>query len=202
MKAYWVFGIAAEPHAQARECSVTVRANVRHDMPARMLLHAELRTPAMFREIDVEVHRAACVPANAPDNACCAPFPVQLEKGRRGRAAWEALGHATPLPQSRNRINVFLDRLVTYRNENLETAILAHVLAHEITHVLERGHGQSANGTMNTHWDIADWQGTKSRSLALPTEDVDLIRRGIARRLLRSIVGSTPNLTPATQPAY
>jgi hypothetical protein len=188
MKAYWVFGAAAaEPNAQTGECSVTVRANVRHDMPERMLLHAELRSPAMFREIDVEVHwRMGSVQANAANNACCAPVVVQLENVRGCSASSEALGHATSLAQPGTRINVFLDRLVAYRDENLETAILAHVLAHEITHVLRSENRRSANGMVKAHWDIADYQCAKSHSLPFAPEDVESIRRGIAKRMLKS----------------
>jgi len=188
MRAYWVFGTAAAgPDAQDGECSVSVHANVGPGMSEGILLHAELRSPATFREIDVEVRwRTGSVQANPADNACGAPTLVQLENGGGVRAASEALSPATPFAQSGTRINVLLDRLVAYRNENLETAILAHVLAHEITHILGRENRHSANDAMRVHWDIADYQRMKSHSFPFAPEDVELIRRGIAKRILKS----------------
>jgi hypothetical protein len=158
MKSCWIFGIALAGglHAHAGECSVIVYAKVGRALPAGLLVPAELRSAAMFREIGVDVTwRTGAVPANTADNACGPPIVARFEDAANARVPVSptALAYATPFAQSGTCIHVFLDRLAAYRNESLEMAVLAHVLAHEIT-----------------------------RPLA--PEDVEAIHRDIAQRML------------------
>jgi len=189
MKAYWVVGIAlaAGLNADAEECAVIVYANVSPAMPTGMLLRAELKSAAMFREIGVDLlWRSGAVRANSADNACGKAIVVQLENARDAHVAPGALAYATPFAQSGTCIHVFVDRVFAYPNERVETAVLAHVLAHEITHVLERINRHSASGVMKAHWDLADHRRMRSYSLPFAAEDVELIHRGIANRTLQA----------------
>jgi hypothetical protein len=61
--------------------------------------------------------------------------------------------------------------------------LLAHVLAHEITHVLERTDRHSADGVMKAHWNLLDFTKMVWRPLPFAVEDVELIHRGIASRM-------------------
>jgi predicted Zn-dependent protease len=69
---------------------------------------------------------------------------------RRRRRPPEALANATPYAKSGRSIHVHMDRLLVGRDERLTTAVLAH----EITHVLERINRHSADGVMvmKDHW--------------------------------------------------
>jgi Zn-dependent protease with chaperone function len=188
MKAYWVWGIAvaAGLSAHAQECTVTAYAYAASYMPAGMLWNAERISAAMFRDIGVEVRwRADAVRAHAADDACGAPIVIQLENTGSARVSPNALAYATPFAVSGTCIHVLLDRLLEGRSGRLATTVLAHVLAHEITHVLERTDRHSANGVMKAHWDTQDFQSMGCRPLPFAAEDVELIHGGIAQRMQR-----------------
>jgi hypothetical protein len=56
---------------------------------------------------------------------------------------------------------------------------MAHVLVHEITHMLEGTCRHSATGIMKAHWDYRDYCEMRGRPLLLAQEDVDLIYNGL-----------------------
>ncbi|MGO9258489.1 MAG: hypothetical protein ACLQU1_19555 [Bryobacteraceae bacterium] len=60
--------------------------------------------------------------------------------------------------------------------------LLAYVLVHEITHILEGIARHSQGGIMKAHWDDADYDKIRARSLVFAEEDVDLIHRGLDAR--------------------
>jgi len=91
-----------------------------------------------------------------------------------------ALGYAQPFT---GHIRVFYDRLGRFSPE-LRVNLLAHVLAHEIAHVLEGTDRHSQNGIMKAHWDSFDFGKMMTHHLEFTAEDVVLIRRGIAARHL------------------
>jgi hypothetical protein len=187
MKAYWVLAIAmtAGLSAHAQECTVMAYAFAERIMPAGMLWSAEAQAAAMFREIGAEVRwRTGAVRTNAVDGACGAPIVILLGNTGSVRVPPDALAYATPFAQSGTCIHVLLDRVLQHRGGQFETALLAHVLAHEITHVLERTDRHSADGVMKAHWDARDFCNLAWHSLPFAAEDVDLIHRGIAQRML------------------
>jgi hypothetical protein len=191
MKAHWVVGIAlaAGLCAHAQECAVAVnlRAGVvmQGDM-MRVAHRARARAAAMFREIGVTIDwTASTVRPGGADDTCGTPLVIQLENTAGARVSPEALAYATPFVNSGICIHVLMDRLTKERDSELVTALLAHVLAHEITHVLERNNRHSANGVMKAHWDVKDYRRMQSRSLRFADEDVALIHRGIAERMRR-----------------
>jgi len=187
MKAYWVLGIAmtAGLSAHAEECTVMAYAYTGSIMPAGMLWNAESKAAAMFRAIGVEVRwQTGAVRANAADGACGAPIVILLGNTGGARVPPDALAYATPFAHSGTCIHVLLDRVLQYGRGQFETALLAHVLAHEITHVLERTDRHSADGVMKAHWDARDFSNLAWHSLPFAAEDVELIHRGIAQRML------------------
>jgi hypothetical protein len=186
MKAHWVLGIAmaAGLSAHAQKCAVMVYAHANRIVPTGMLPHAELKSAAMFREIGVEVRwRTGAVQANAGDDACGAPIVIQLEDSGNARVPLDALAYATPFAESGTCIHVFADRIIENRGPMFATDVLAHVLAHEITHVLERTDRHAESGVMKAHWDGRDFRYMRWSPLPFAAEDVDLIHRGIAQRM-------------------
>ena len=61
-------------------------------------------------------------------------------------------------------------------------ALLGHVLAHEITHVLQGINRHSDGGVMKAEWDAADFEQMRSRTLPFTETDVILIERGLIAR--------------------
>jgi hypothetical protein len=68
---------------------------------------------------------------------------------------------------------------------SLAPALLAHVLVHEITHILEGEARHSVTGIMKANWTSADYYDMQTKTLPFASEDVDLIHRGLAQRYRR-----------------
>ena len=64
----------------------------------------------------------------------------------------------------------------------LAPALLAHVLVHEITHILEGVARHSATGIMKANWTSGDYYDMQTKTLAFASEDIELIHRGLTQR--------------------
>jgi len=65
---------------------------------------------------------------------------------------------------------------------SLAPALLAHVLLHEIAHILEGTARHSETGVMKATWTSSDYYDMQTKALPFAPEDVDLIQRGLAQR--------------------
>lgn len=79
-------------------------------------------------------------------------------------------------------IQVFYDRISRTFKPDMVSTVLAHVLAHEITHILQGINRHSEQGVMKAHWDETDYFHMRSRPLGFTQKDMDLIYRGLAVR--------------------
>ena len=61
-------------------------------------------------------------------------------------------------------------------------ALLAHVLVHEITHILEGVARHSETGIMKPNWTPGDYYDMQKKPLPFASEDVELIHRGLVQR--------------------
>ena len=94
---------------------------------------------------------------------------------------------AYALPYEGVHIRVFYDRIRRYGPE-LAPRLLAHVLVHEITHILQGIARHSASGVMKAYWRFDDYHTMLVKPLRFEGEDIDLIRRGLAARAARTTV--------------
>lgn len=105
-----------------------------------------------------------------------------------------ALAIAYPFATCSKSITVFSDRIRSVaRRPERESALLAYVLVHEITHVLQRVDRHSDDGLMKASWGTEERAEIFARRLPLTDEDVRLIRHGMAlgcRRELTAQSGS------------
>jgi hypothetical protein len=90
-----------------------------------------------------------------------------------------ALGSTLPL---QGEITVFYDRILPKAGAQFTATLLAHVLVHEIAHVLEGILRHSATGIMKANWTDEDGKDMIHHRLSFAPEDLDLIRRGLASR--------------------
>jgi len=144
----------------------------------------------MFGEIGVNVRMRDGAPKHAPEDACVAPIVLEIEDAPWYRGSAEALAYATPYAQSGTRIHILADRIRrAYEAESpdFQEALLAHVMAHEITHVLEGEVRHSDFGVMKAMWSDADWREMKHHPLPFAPEDVTLIHDGLARHAATQI---------------
>jgi hypothetical protein len=91
-----------------------------------------------------------------------------------------ALAYARPYEGT--QIHVFLDRVINEPNSEFRPILLAHVLAHEITHILEGVSSHSDTGLMKAHWGNRDFSEMAWRPLPFAAQDVELIHAGLAKR--------------------
>jgi hypothetical protein len=75
------------------------------------------------------------------------------------------------------------------------SALLAHVMTHEITHLLQGVSRHSETGVMKAHWDKHDLAQMAYKPLPFAPEDIDLIQHGL-RRLATGAASAVP--PPAT----
>jgi len=90
-----------------------------------------------------------------------------------------ALAYA--LPFEGQHIEIFYDRIVRLGlSRSLTARLLAYVLVHEITHLLQRLDHHSSDGIMKARWKTEEYLDKRSR-VTFTEDDVDLIYRGMGR---------------------
>ena len=105
-----------------------------------------------------------------------------------------ALAYA--LPYEGTHIVILYDR-VLQAPPTLRPRLLAHVLVHEITYILQALAWHSNEGAMKAHWDASDVSAMRRQLLPFAPEDIGLIYRGLALRAARDAARETA--TPTTQ---
>ena len=85
---------------------------------------------------------------------------------------------AYAMPYERTTIVVFHDRIQAVG----VPALLAHVLVHEIVHILQGVASHSTTGMMKAKWNAADYSEMHRKLLDLSADDVVLIHNGLATR--------------------
>jgi hypothetical protein len=165
--------------------NVTVYVN--NDRNMAVMYPAQERAGKMFSEAGVRI-----------DWRTGRPSDGQLERGpqivvsfmertphnyKPGQLAYSNLyeGHIT----------VFWDRIRESPGAP-PAVVLAHVLVHEITHILQGIDRHSERGIMKSKWTYADFSAMASEPLPFTRLDVELIQRGIARRLTQERADPVP----------
>ena len=89
---------------------------------------------------------------------------------------------AYPYARDGVRIAFFRDRLQTFFNAMPSWAgsVLGHLMAHEITHVLQGVSRHSETGLIRARWSPEDYRQMPSKPLPLTPYDIKLIRMGVA----------------------
>lgn len=145
------------------------------DAPGPVPTVARMFVAQMFAGIGVRIHwraRLAECPAGALKISLSNKTEETLHPG--------ALAYA--LPYEGTHIVVFYDRILGMGNLRSVPRVMAHVIAHEIGHILERTVRHSADGVMKARWSNDDIHAMQRKPLAFATEDVDLIYMGLAYR--------------------
>lgn len=94
-----------------------------------------------------------------------------------------ALGYS--LPYEGSHIRLFWDRIAQDRRQVLLPSLLAHVMVHEITHMLQGINEHSAEGIMKARWTQDDFSRMIAKPLPFSDRDVEMIYRGLAARTAR-----------------
>jgi hypothetical protein len=97
-----------------------------------------------------------------------------------------ALAYA--LPYEGVHIQVFYDR-IAQADPDLVPSLMAHVIVHEITHILQGIDRHSTGGIMKAVWASSDYTQMKRGQLRFTAVDVEMIHDGFAARTTRSAAG-------------
>jgi hypothetical protein len=139
--------------------------------------------------VGIEWHNEASCPTDAIRISFSTRTPATLMPG--------ALAYA--LPYEGTHIVVFYDRIQAAMIEpDGVTTLLGHVLAHEVTHILEGTVRHSAEGVLKAHWTTTDFSQMCWKPLKFADEDVVLIHLGLEKRAARRYARLN---TAAGQPA-
>jgi Zn-dependent protease with chaperone function len=144
------------------------------DADQHVLMGVRPLASAMFASIGVRIdwRERGLYPAGK-----CA-IQVQLSYRSAGYGKPKALAYAQPYEGT---IVIFLDRVQQLNHEG-GPSVLAHVLAHEITHVLEGIDRHSETGLMKETWNNQDYAVMRRKPLPFAPEDIRLIYEGLKAR--------------------
>jgi hypothetical protein len=185
LKIILVITIAATANANAGP-SLLVRAAehkvivcIEQAGEARYLPNAEMMASKMFATIGVKLDWHYLHSCPEPD-----AIQIGLSLGAPASEHPDALAYAAPYQSDEGlRIIVFYDRVRRSGGDTPGNIVLAHVLVHEITHILEGVAWHSESGVMKARWDSNDYMRMAWSSLPFSQGDIELIQAGLARRL-------------------
>jgi hypothetical protein len=134
---------------------------------------AEVLASRMFAEIDVHIEWSAANSCAGFGNA----LTVSISDNTPANQLPGALAYA--LPYEGTHIVVFYDRIKGQVDGSMVPRLLAHVLVHEITHILQRVSRHSASGVMKAKFNETDHFRMKGKGLGFTKEDIELIHLGM-----------------------
>jgi len=161
-------------YAQAQK-KVTVFVQQDAVVHGRVLIGAEDVASKLFADAGVRIKWCYSHPTEDA---------ISIEFSERTPNDYRPGSMAFALPYEGVHITVFYDRISRTTLNDLLPTVLGYVLAHEITHVLQRIDRHSETGVMKAHWTNGDLDKMVSKRLSFTAEDIELIRRGLARVLV------------------
>jgi hypothetical protein len=142
--------------------------------PSPVLLLAEARATRMFSSAGVRIEWHGQTPdgRQVPEGAIAIRIAPQTPAGFLPRA----------LPFTRPfegvHIIVFWDRIQRATRPASPAVVLAHVMVHEITHILQGVDRHSNSGVMKARWTDKDYAAMAWKPLPFTPEDILLIHLG------------------------
>jgi hypothetical protein len=181
LTALWAMAVLAAANLSAKDLSAkdarafahTVQICAGDTIDFRTFSLAQAVTAKVFAGIGIKIGWAeGRCPAGAIRVDLLNETPTLLLPG--------ALAYA--LPYEGTHVVVFFDRITSIAGPGFIPILLGHVIAHEVTHILEGVVRHSSEGVMKAHWTPDDYQQMTWKPLPFAQEDVDLIYRGLEKR--------------------
>jgi hypothetical protein len=163
------------------EREVTVCMEPRVDLDVAV---AKIAAQRMFAKIGVKIDWR-CSGSSCSPQALVVILETQEPAGRFPHA------FAYAQPYEGTHIHVFYDRVRKAVGPSRVRYLLAHVLVHEIAHMLEGVDRHSKSGIMKAQWDEEDFAELHWKPMEFAPEDIDLIYLGLASRA-RTVALETP----------
>jgi hypothetical protein len=141
---------------------------------------------AMFAATGIDL-QWRIAPLGIPAENGDAPIVIRMTTGERVPAQPAAMAYALPFSTGGTSITVFWDQVqkIAGASYQFQDTLLAHVMVHEITHVLQGLNRHSGTGIMRESWTDRDYFEMKGKPLAFTSVDVEWIQAGLAKRTSR-----------------
>jgi len=186
MMALVVLGAGIGQGAETQGLNVTVYVQDQQLANPLLFARAKALTTSMFAGIGVHLRweiagrRPRCAGQASPETEVVIRIATRTPAGFHPGAPAYSLPYA---PQSDVRVTIFYDRVVgpVVGNLNVAAAFLGHILAHEITDVLQGIARHSGEGVMKAQWTPADRVQMRKGPLPFTPDDVELIRLAMSR---------------------
>ena len=182
-----VFGAAAggiaAPARNAQPPDVTVYVNGDSKARPDVDLGARATVTWMFARVGVRVAWRDGEPRTGSAAGSAVTIRVRFTGRGPDGTRRDALACAMPFATGGVAIYVMYDRIQgAAGRSSREAPILAHVLAHEIGHVLRGTNAHTSGGVMKAHWDGQDYDAMQIKPLEFTSFDLETIREGLALR--------------------
>jgi hypothetical protein len=152
---------------------VSVYLSHRTVVPTVLRVQAMALASEMFAGIGVTVNWHSRLPLPSETGAII----IEFVDSTPAALLPNALAYA--LPYEGIHIRIFWDRI---QFDNSSRELLAHVMVHEITHILQGADCHSAAGIMNARWTKQERGALGHRPLHFAAEDVEMIHRAMDSR--------------------
>jgi hypothetical protein len=175
----------AQADATAAERTVSVCMT---ESPDQVIRRAEMVASKIYGSIAVKLdwHNDMRFCRAHPDQALVIRYSHHTPKNLLPGAL------AMALPFEGTQIEIFYDRMESMAGA-VSATFLGHILAHEITHVLQNEDRHSESGLMKARWDAPELAQMKNhRYLGFTNPDVQLIYSGLAQRQARMVRATRP----------
>jgi len=158
----------------ATSSAVTICMKLGVDGPP--LIRAEQLASKMFAEIGVAIEWSGRDECHLKSGAIVVTLSYAIDPRKQPGA------YAFARPYEGTHIVIFWDRIQHKLPRSGASILLAHVLAHEITHILQIDTRHSETGEMKAAWSDDDLFQMVERPLRFTERDVQLIYLGMAGR--------------------
>ena len=174
-----VIGLLAQTRGEtdAQVSTVSVYVHSGSINPTLRLPCAEQIASALFETAGVQIDWRPAEPKDDPQNGTVV---IEMVSGVAQTSHPGALAYA--LPFEGEHIRIFWDRVQQITDDSTVTTVLAYVMVHEITHMLQGTNHHAREGIMSAHWTCKDLQRLKHEHLSFERQDIELIHRGLERR--------------------
>jgi hypothetical protein len=169
-----VEGTAPDVHAGGPQQKLTVYVRDMANVHPEVYIPAKALASQMFAKFGISLDWRKGAPTGESSQP---PIFIELVTETPENLKPDALAFA--LAYEGSHVTVFVDRI---ENRSYPSRVLAHVMVHEITHLLQDSEGHSAVGVMKARWTVTDFETMQFRPLPFTPEDVDLIYAGMAKR--------------------
>lgn len=171
----WTAAALAQSGQPARK--LTVFVDNRAQVPNGVLLHAEWLAARMFAEI-VSLQWHSGIPSRGSADGV---ILMRLALDTPEEYMPGALAYSMPFEGVHTTL--FCDRIEGGPGAKA-AAVFAHVMVHEITHLVQRIDRHSDSGIMKAHWTGKDLIDMRFKPLSFTSLDVDLINNGLRSRAI------------------